>query len=74
VTCFFYQNGTEFAKIVNQISTLPKESVNQMWQGWVTGVLGIWLIIASFVTSGNAFNELGVGVAVSVIGFWVAVK
>jgi hypothetical protein len=36
--------------------------------------LGIWLIIASFVASGNVFNELGVGVAVAVIGFWAAVK
>jgi len=46
---------------------------NTMWQGWITGSLGIWLIIASFVFSGNVFNELGVGVTVAVIGFWAAV-
>ena len=44
-----------------------------MWQGWITGVLGVWLIVASFVFSGNVFNELGVGVMVAVIGFWAAV-
>lgn len=45
-----------------------------MWQGWITGALGIWLIIASFVFNGNVFNELGVGVAVAVMGFWAAAR
>ena len=43
-----------------------------MWQGWITGGLGLWLIVASFVFNGNVFNELGVGVTVAVIGFWAA--
>jgi hypothetical protein len=43
-----------------------------MWQGWIIGGLGLWLIVASFVFNGNAFNELGVGVSVAVIGFWAA--
>ncbi len=43
-----------------------------MWQGWITGGLGIWLIIASFVLNGNVFNELCVGVMVAAMGFWAA--
>jgi hypothetical protein len=45
---------------------------SKMWQGWITGGLGVWLIITSFLLNGNAFNELGVGVTVAVIGFWAA--
>jgi hypothetical protein len=56
-----------------QTAKLSKEQVGYMWQGWITGVLGVWLIVASFVFSGNVFNELGVGVMVAVIGFWSAV-
>jgi hypothetical protein len=44
-----------------------------MWQGWITGGLGLYLIIASFVFQGNVFNELGVGVTVAIMGFWAAV-
>ena len=44
-----------------------------MWQGWITGGLGLYLIIASFVFHGNVFNELGVGVTVAIMGFWAAV-
>jgi SPW repeat len=45
-----------------------------MWRNWVTGLLGIWLIIASFTISGNLLNELIVGIAVAVLGFWTAVQ
>ena len=52
---------------------IARKEGDSMWQGWITGGLGVWLIIASFVFSGNVFNELGVGVSVAVIGFWAAV-
>jgi len=45
-----------------------------MWQAWMTGILGIWLIIASFTISGNIMNQLIVGVAIAVLGFWGAVR
>ncbi len=45
-----------------------------MWQAWITGILGVWLIIASFTISGNTMNQLIVGVAVAVLGFWSAVR
>ncbi len=45
-----------------------------MWQAWTTGILGIWLIIASFTMSANIMNQLIVGVAVAILGFWGAVR
>lgn len=45
-----------------------------MWQAWTTGILGIWLIIASFILSGNIMNQLIVGVAIAVLGFWTAAR
>ncbi len=45
-----------------------------MWQTWMSGVLGIWLIIASFTISGNIMNQLIVGVAIAVLGFWAAAR
>ena len=45
-----------------------------MWQAWMSGILGIWLIIASFTISGNIMNQLIVGVAIAVLGFWAAAR
>ncbi len=45
-----------------------------MWRNWVIGLLGTWLIISSFAIQGNAFNELMVGMAVAILGFWTAVQ
>jgi hypothetical protein len=45
-----------------------------MWRNWVIGSLGVWLIVASFTINGNLLNELIVGIAVAVFGFWTAVK
>jgi hypothetical protein len=45
-----------------------------MWQNWVMGLLGVWLIIASFTINGSLLNEFIVGIAVAVLGFWTAVQ
>ncbi len=45
-----------------------------MWRNWFIGFLGIWLIIASFTIHGNLINELVVGIAVSILGFWTAIQ
>jgi hypothetical protein len=45
-----------------------------MWRAWMTGILGIWLIVASFTLSGNIMNQLIVGVAIAVLGFWSAIR
>ena len=48
--------------------------IPSMWRNWIIGLLGMWLIIASFTIKGNVFNELIVGVAVSILGFWAAAQ
>jgi hypothetical protein len=45
-----------------------------MWRNWITGSLGVWLIIASFTINGNLLNELIVGIAVAILGFWTALQ
>lgn len=43
-----------------------------MWNAWLTGILGIWMVIVPFLgftTIGNAWNDWVVGVVVAVIGF-----
>jgi hypothetical protein len=40
----------------------------------MTGILGVWLIIASFTINGNIMNQLVVGVAIAVLGFWTAAR
>ena len=43
-----------------------------MWQAWVNGILGIWLVIAAFLNfapKGNLWDNLIVGVIVAVLGF-----
>jgi len=49
-----------------------------MWQGWVNGILGLWLIVASFTVTGsktyNLMNGLITGVVLLVLGIWGAVS
>ena len=45
-----------------------------MWRNWLIGALGTWMIIASFIIDGNVINELIVGIAVAILGFWTALQ
>jgi len=45
-----------------------------MWQNWLIGLLGTWMIIASFTINGNLINELIVGIAVAILGFLTAIQ
>jgi hypothetical protein len=45
-----------------------------MWQNWIIGLLEIWMIVASFTINGNLVNELIVGIAVAILGFWTAMQ
>lgn len=46
-----------------------------MWQNWVTGILGIWLIISSFIPALRCLpNLLVVGIVVAALGLWLALK
>lgn len=43
-----------------------------MWQAWVNGILGIWLVIAAFLNfapTGNMWDNLIVGIIVGILGF-----
>jgi len=49
-----------------------------MWQSWINFILGIWLIISSFVlvkdTQGGMVNNLIVGIVVAVLALWAALS
>ena len=49
-----------------------------MWQGWINGVLGLWLIVASFTVTGsktyNLMNGLITGAVLIILGLWGAVS
>lgn len=43
------------------------------WQGWVNGVLGIWLIAVPFFGLGLNIPVLVVtGIVIAIVGFWAA--
>lgn len=68
---FVEQCGTYFAKTRGYEEQFGEVT---MWRAWMTGILGIWLIVASFTLSGNIMNQLIVGVAITVLGFWSAIR
>ena len=49
-----------------------------MWQGWINGILGLWLIVAAFTIAGskaaNLANGLIAGIILLVLGLWAAVS
>jgi hypothetical protein len=49
-----------------------------MWQGWINGILGLWLIVAAFVITGsqtgNQVNGIIVGIVLWVLGLWAAIR
>ncbi|GBD94348.1 hypothetical protein BMS3Abin05_01954 [bacterium BMS3Abin05] len=44
-----------------------------MWQGWLSGIVGLWSIVAAFIITGaktgNVINDLVVGIIWFVAGF-----
>ena len=48
-----------------------------MWQAWINGILGLWLILAAFLnfsTVGNLWDNLIVGAIVIIVGFLMVSK
>ncbi|MCL5667065.1 MAG: hypothetical protein M1383_04825 [Patescibacteria group bacterium] len=46
-----------------------------MWQQWLNGILGIWVIVAawSYMSSGTGRTLLIItGIVVAILGFWGA--
>ena len=45
-----------------------------MWQCWIVFILGIWLIISSFVlvrqTMGGMINNLMIGIIIALLALW----
>lgn len=43
-----------------------------MWQGWINGILGVYLFIVAFIgygETGNMWNSLIVGIIAAIAGF-----
>ena len=46
-----------------------------MWQDWINGILGLWLILSAFVgmsVGATMANLVIVGIVVAALGFWAA--
>lgn len=46
-----------------------------MWQHWVNAILGLWIILSSFVgmdVSTMTTNLVIVGIVIAILGFWGA--
>ena len=49
-----------------------------MWQAWINGIVGLWLIVAAFVIAGSKtgklINCLLTGIVLLILGLWAAVR
>jgi hypothetical protein len=43
-----------------------------MWQSWINGILGLWVIITPFVGAANTTVLVITGVVIAILGFWAA--
>ena len=43
-----------------------------MWQDWVTGVLGVWVLLIPFVGADSTTVLVVTGVVIAALGFWSA--
>ena len=48
------------------------------WIGWITAILGLWLICAPFFlgyndTTGALWNDITIGILTAGLGTWVAI-
>lgn len=46
-----------------------------MWQAWLNGIIGLWLILSAFLGFGDVaktWNLVICGILVAVFGFWLA--
>ncbi len=46
-----------------------------MWQGWVNGIVGIWLIVSGLIGGlQQSWNYIIFGAVIAVLGFWSATR
>lgn len=43
-----------------------------MWQDWVNGILGLWIILIPFVGADSMTVLVVTGIIIAVLGFWAA--
>ncbi|RMD91868.1 MAG: hypothetical protein D6813_06945 [Calditrichaeota bacterium] len=45
-----------------------------MWQGWINGIIGLWLIVSGIIGAGlhAPWNYIIAGVLMAILGFWTA--
>jgi hypothetical protein len=46
-----------------------------MWQNWINAILGLWIILSTFLgmsASAMMTNLIIVGIAIAILGFWGA--
>jgi hypothetical protein len=47
-----------------------------MWQQWINGVLGLWVILVPFLSLANditfTYTMVATGIAIAVLAFWGA--
>ncbi|WAH35115.1 SPW repeat protein [Alicyclobacillus dauci] len=60
-------------------SSTRKEAKRTMWQLWLTGLIGIWLIISPWIynyasQAGALWNSIIFGVIVLILAIWAAVQ
>lgn len=45
-----------------------------MWQHWVNGILGLWVIIMALTPYTNTTVVIVTGVVIAIVGFWGALQ
>lgn len=46
-----------------------------MFQSWINGILGVWMIVAGFISGvQHGVNYIIVGLVIAILGFWAAKK
>ena len=43
-----------------------------MWQDWLNGILGLWVILLPFINLTDTTTLVITGIVIAVLGFWAA--
>ncbi len=43
-----------------------------MWQAWINGILGLWVIVIPFVGATSTTTLVITGIIIAILGFWAA--
>lgn len=66
-------NSVVLGILVSALAVVHLSMPNQMWVSWLIGISGLWLVLAPFILgfteSAVLWNELSVGIVVTILGF-----